>query len=301
MYLRNIIVLFSISCLSLACSSSYEFLSNNDFETTNEFSEHLLKEYKNKANFEAKEMHDWNSAKLYSEKALQAANGYMIKPEKISSWKIPNEHYSELQKAYDNLMIVYISAIKSNPYDLAVAISSLDCWSEQQEENWQTWDIDDCKKNYLKAMHNIYNSISNNKNKISNNNQDKIDSTKTNQSVVVVTKNHNEEIKQIIYFDFDKSLLTKVSLKEIKNFLALNKDLIKKYLIVGHADTKGTKKYNLNLSLERALTVQNILIKYGININNIKILGKGESELAINTKDEIAHPANRRVEILPIN
>ena len=90
-------------------------------------------------------------------------------------------------------------------------------------------------------------------------------------------------------------------MKEIENFLTLHKDHIKKYLIVGHADTKGTKKYNLNLSLERALTVQSILIKYGVNINNIKILGKGENELAINTKDEIAHPANRRVEISPIN
>jgi len=301
MYLRNIIILLTISCLSLACSSSYEFLSNNYFETTNEFSNHLLKEYKSKANFEAKEMHDWNSAKLYSEKALKAANGAKVKPEKISFWKIPDEHLAELQKAYDNLMIVYTSAIKNNPYDLAVAISSLDCWSEQQEENWQTWDIDDCKKNYLKAMHNIYNSISDNKNKISNNNQDKTDSTKIDESVAVVTKNHIGEIKQIIYFDFDSSLLTRVSLKEIENFLTLHQDQIKKYLIVGHADTKGTKKYNLNLSLKRALTIQNILIKYGVNINNIKILGKGENELAINTKDEIAHPANRRVEISPIN
>ena len=44
-----------------------------------------------------------------------------------------------------------------------------------------------------------------------------------------------------------------------------------------------------------------ILIKFGIEKNNIKILAKGESALAVKTKDEIAHPANRRAEISPIN
>ena len=120
-------------------------------------------------------------------------------------------------------------------------------------------------------------------------------------SVTVITKDHNQEIKQIIYFDFDKSFLTDVNLKEIKNFLDTNSSQIQEYLIVGHADTKGAKKYNLKLSLERALSIQNILIKYGIDKNNTKIVGKGENELAIKTDDEIAHPANRRAEILPLN
>ena len=88
---------------------------------------------------------------------------------------------------------------------------------------------------------------------------------------------------------------------EIKNFLTSYSNQIMEYLIVGHADTKGTKEYNLELSLKRALSVQDLLIKYGINKSNIKILGKGENNLAIKTKDETAHPANRRVEISPIN
>ena len=57
----------------------------------------------------------------------------------------------------------------------------------------------------------------------------------------------------------------------------------------------------MNLSLERATTIQNILIKFGIDNNKIKILAKGENELAVKTEDEIAHPANRRAEISPIN
>ena len=74
-----------------------------------------------------------------------------------------------------------------------------------------------------------------------------------------------------------------------------------KYLIVGHTDTKGTNKYNLKLSLDRAKSVQSTLIKLGINNNNIKIMAKGEGELAFQTNDEVAHPANRRVEISSTN
>ena len=45
-----------------------------------------MEAYKIKADFEAKEMHDWNSAKLYSEKALAAVSGKKIKPEKYIFW-----------------------------------------------------------------------------------------------------------------------------------------------------------------------------------------------------------------------
>ena len=290
-----------------SCSSSYEFLSKNSFDPPDEFSKFLFDEYQNKADFEAKKMHDWNSTKLYSEKALKAANGTKLEPEVISYWKIPKQHLSELEKGYHNLMQVYETAIKISPYNLAIAISSLDCWAEQQEESWQTWDIEDCKNDYLKAMHNIYNTISdkktNNKSLIDNDEPKENIATKnvSDDSVAVVTKDKNEKIKQIIYFDFDKSNLTNVSLEEIKNFLTKYESKIAKYLIVGHTDTKGTNEYNLKLSLNRATTVQNILIKSGINKNDIKIIAKGEKELAVKTQDEIAHPANRRAEISTIN
>ena len=169
------------------------------------------------------------------------------------------------------------------------------------------WDIKDCKNDYLNAIHNIYNTISNNeKNKTNliDSNESKEDITtkeSSDDSVVVVTKNENEKIKQIIYFDFDKSNLTNVSLQEIKNFLIQYQGGVTKYLIVGHTDTKGTNEYNLKLSLDRATTVHNILIESGINKNDIKIIAKGENELAVKTNDEIAHPANRRAEISTIN
>ena len=253
-----------------------------------------MQAYKIKADFEAKEMHDWDSTKLYSEKALAAVAGKKIKPEKINYWKIPTEQVKELQKAYENLMIVYNDAIITKPYHLAVAISSLDCWSEQQEENWQTWDIKKCKEDYLNAMHQIYNALE------TQNHEDQLKTESSTDSVSVITKNNKNEVLQIIYFDFDKSNLTEVSIQSIKKYIKKNKS-ISKFIVVGHTDTKGTKKYNINLSLQRALAVKKLFIDFGIIEENIKILAEGENNLLVQTADEVAHPANRRAEISPLN
>ena len=294
--LRMILFCFSIILIS-ACSASYKELSNNTYAPPTKFTKHLMDSYKIKADFEAKKMHDWNSAKLYSEKALAAATGKKIKPEKVFYWKIPKDKVKELQIAYENLMIVYDNAVEKDPYHLAVAISSLDCWAEQQEENWQTWDIEKCKNDYLNAMHNIYNTIS--KKEIDK--SETVDENNLTVSASIVTKDENDEILQIIYFDFDKSSLTEVSLEEIKKFLKKHYNKIKKYLIIGHADTIGTKEYNYKLSLERAIAIKKILIDNNIDEEDIKIIAKGEDDLLIKTADETKHPANRRVEISPIN
>jgi len=288
-------------CLGLimltACSASYKDLSSNSYTPPTKFTKHLMDSYTAKADFEAKEMHDWNSAKLYSEKALAAATGKKIKPEEVIYWKIPKDKVKELQMAYENLMIVYDNAVEKDPYNLAVAISSLDCWAEQQEENWQTWDIERCKDDFLKAMHQIYNKI-----EATNEEEIKSEANSKNisnsDSVSVVTKKE-KEILQIIYFDFDKYNLTDVSSNSIKKFIEEYKNKIDTFLVVGHTDTKGTKEYNLELSLKRAEAVKTILIRLGISSEKIKILGEGESKLLVQTKDETKHPANRRAEISP--
>ena len=104
-----------------------------------------------------------------------------------------------------------------------------------------------------------------------------------------------------IYFDFDQFNLSEVSKDKIKKFLNNYGSVINEYLVVGHTDTKGTNKYNLSLSIKRAEVVKEILINYGIKQNSIKILGKGEESLAVNTPDDTKQPANRRVEIKKTN
>ena len=129
----KILIILSLAFLA-SCSQSYTNLQNSSLKPSDQLSKYLLIAYKEKADFEAQKMHDWNSAKLYSEKALNAAQGIKILPQKISYWKISSNKNYEISKGFDNLMIVYEDASTIDPFNLAKAISSLDCWAEQLEE-----------------------------------------------------------------------------------------------------------------------------------------------------------------------
>ena len=71
MKFKYLISIISILIFLTSCSASYKELSTMEINKPRNFQEHLLSEYKKRATFEAEEMHDWNSAKLYSEKALK--------------------------------------------------------------------------------------------------------------------------------------------------------------------------------------------------------------------------------------
>ena len=282
----------------MGCSAAYEQVKEINIDYPKTFQQHLVNNYKQKATFEAEEMHDWNSAKLYSEKALRALDGKKIYPEKITYWNIPLDKTKDIKTGYNNLLSIYEDALTIDSKNLAKAISSLDCWSEQEEEKWQTWDIENCKNDFHSAMHELYNKISN-ENSVRESKE--IKEEDNGNDITVVTQNHEKEIIQIIYFDFDDSTLSEVSKITLNYFLDKNKNEISRYLIIGHTDTKGTNDYNLNLSYKRAEVVKKILLNEGMSEKDISILGKGENELAVNTPDEMKHPANRRVEVKIMN
>ena len=286
----------------MACSAAYEQVKEMDVKNPKTFQQHLLYNYKNNASFEAEKMHDWNSAKLYSEKALRAFDGENIYPEKINYWKLSTEIAKDIQTGYNNLLSIYDEAIIKNPKNLAKAISSLDCWAEQEEEKWQTWDIDKCKNDFHAAMHDIYNLLAeeDEKEEVAKVTEQEVEKTETPQ-VVIVTENEKKEVMQIIYFDFDNSKLSEVSKNTLFDFLDKNKKKLSRYIIFGHTDTKGHDKYNMDLSIKRAESVKQALLDQGIASDDISILGKGENELAIDTPDNTKHPANRRAEVKILN
>ena len=286
----------------MACSSAYDQVKEMDIKNPNTFQQHLLNNYKINASFEAEKMHDWNSAKLYSEKALRALDGENIYPEEITYWKLPTKIAKDISSSYDNLLSIYDEAIIKDPKNLAKAISSLDCWAEQEEEKWQTWDIDKCKNDFHTAMHDIYNFLTeeDEKKEVDKVTEQEVEEDDTPQ-VVIVTENEKKEVMQIIYFDFDNSKLSAVSKNTLSNFLDKNKKKLSRYIIFGHTDTKGSSKYNMKLSIKRAESVKKALLDYGITPDDISILGKGENELAIDTPDNTKHPANRRAEVKILN
>ncbi len=65
----------------------------------------------------------------------------------------------------------------------------------------------------------------------------------------------------------------------------------------GHTDTTGTEAYNMALSLRRANTVKDALVKLGVPAAAITTVGRGEAGLLVQTGDGVREPQNRRVEI----
>ncbi len=108
-----------------------------------------------------------------------------------------------------------------------------------------------------------------------------------------------EQVKQfIVFFGFNKSNLTPEALDVIKEAAVAAKEQGSvTILVVGHTDTVGSNKYNDALSLRRSASVKKGLVGQGIPADKITTSGKGESELLVQTGDNVKEPQNRRATI----
>jgi len=116
---------------------------------------------------------------------------------------------------------------------------------------------------------------------------------------VIVTE--TEIILNPIYFEFDKSNITKQGAEELDKlvYVMSQNDKLKIY-VKAHTDSRGDDKYNLNLSDRRAKSTVQYVISKGIDASRISGKGFGESEPKINCKkctDE-QRATNRRSEFL---
>jgi len=103
----------------------------------------------------------------------------------------------------------------------------------------------------------------------------------------------------LVFFDFDKSTLTPDAEKILQEVAVSAKDTtVVRITLTGHTDTVGSAKYNQALSERRALAVKKALLALGVTNKDIVTIGKGKSDLLVPTKDGVAEPQNRRVEIV---
>ena len=101
-----------------------------------------------------------------------------------------------------------------------------------------------------------------------------------------------------LYFKFESDELTDESrglLPQILN--TVKQRSIPEVLVVGHTDTMGTPRANIDLGLTRANTVRGLLVQVGLDPSTIEVRSHGESDLLVKTPDETPEPRNRRVEI----
>ncbi len=114
---------------------------------------------------------------------------------------------------------------------------------------------------------------------------------RTDEGIIVSLKND-------LLFDTGSANLT----GDAKNQVTQLGAIIAKYpsdqvTIIGHTDDVGGVKRNLELSKERANSVQAALVQSGVPAGRTKTEGLGESEPAVPGKTKAARAKNRRVEL----
>ena len=103
----------------------------------------------------------------------------------------------------------------------------------------------------------------------------------------------------MVFFDWDRSNLSAQALNTIKQAAAAYKTKGNaRVTATGHTDTSGPEAYNMALSLRRANTVKDALVREGVPATAIAVIGRGEAGLLVKTADGVREPQNRRVEIV---
>jgi outer membrane protein OmpA-like peptidoglycan-associated protein len=102
-----------------------------------------------------------------------------------------------------------------------------------------------------------------------------------------------------IFFEYKKASLSKESKVELSRILKL----MKKYPsleieVSGHTDNVGGEEYNKSLSLRRARSVVNYLVKNGIEANRMTAKGYGFDKPIASNDTEEGRKKNRRSEVI---
>ncbi|MGE0734559.1 MAG: OmpA family protein [Alphaproteobacteria bacterium] len=220
---------------------------------------------------------DHQHAHRYVKKGTAAAQGQNVLPEDPRTWWLPPRSRAELYDWHGKLNAKLDGNWRtSNPALAARAQAMYDCWVEEEHEDvwtrqplndpnakpYQPEDIAKCKNAFLAAM-------------------------------------QGPAMKQyIVYFAFDKSNLDARAQAVIREVIAAARAAqTSRISVYGHTDRSGSEAYNLDLSKRRAASVQNALVRGGVQANRITSSAFGESRPAVATADGVREARNRRAEI----
>ena len=258
----------------------------------------VSKEYKEFAYSELYEMHDELDANYFAFKANNILKTKIIRIENPKNWKIPDNYENEAKEEYKKISSLLKEEFTFQyPKLVAKLVSGYDCWLEQIEENWQTKDIEYCKNKFTNAYKKILASEVSKKS-ISKKQKSEISSSSVSEKDKSYFIEGDKTKSILVFFNFDSHKLSITEKDKLDNYIStLIKTNSNPIIIYGHTDTKGSKKYNLILSDQRALSVSKYFRKKGIN-NKLIIKSYGEDYPLIITGDNVEEENNRRVEVI---
>ena len=102
----------------------------------------------------------------------------------------------------------------------------------------------------------------------------------------------------IVYFQFESDTWKEESVALLPEILSAVKALqVPEVVVVGHTDTMGDRRANIDLGMKRALSVERILLDAGLPPSTVTVTSHGEGDPLVKTPDKTLEPRNRRVEI----
>ena len=104
-----------------------------------------------------------------------------------------------------------------------------------------------------------------------------------------------------VNFDFAKADIRTVDTNVLDDAVTILKDNPSlKIELQGHTDNKGSAEYNQKLSVKRAQSVMNYMVKKGIEKERLNAIGFGLAKPAASNDTPEGRAENRRVELTPI-
>ncbi len=299
--MHKIINLLLISTFLLLINSCAYFrlkeLDKHNFSQDNIY-DLISKEYKEFAYSELYEMHDELDANYFAFKANNILKTKIIRIENPENWKIPDKYENEAKEEYKKINSLLKEELTFQyPKLVAKLVSGYDCWLEQIEENWQIKDIEYCKNKFTNAYKKILASEVS-KQSISKKQKSEISSSSVSEKNKSYFIKGDKAKSVLVFFNYDSHKLSITEKDKLDNYISTSiKSVSNPIIIYGHTDTKGSKKYNLILSKQRALSVSKYFRKKGIN-NKLIIKSYGEDYPLIITGDNVEEENNRRVEVI---
>ena len=283
-------LLMLAACADTGTNSTVQAL-NQAQAVGSPFTKYLTAEYRDFANKSQYKFFDFSDALHFARKGLASASGVIVMPETLDDWDLSDKNLVEMTTARNNLVdALEHGGREMAPDKAALAQSRFDCWSEQQEENWDA-DVP-CKAEFyaaLKALQEVVKKPA----PVAEEFPAPVGDMPKGEAVPL------EQAMFIVFFDWDKfnisaganDVLDAVA-QEIKG-----RQDVHGVVIVGHTDSSGSETYNDKLSMKRAKAVRDGLVARGIDAKLARTEAHGEKDLLVKTADDVREPANRRAQI----
>jgi OOP family OmpA-OmpF porin len=192
-----------------------------------------------------------------------------------------------------------------------------DCWVKEQDQNWRQDHIARCRDDFWETLEELkLGSAAPLRERThpvqkSEKSPEKIHEKKhaalpaktaeamePSPEATIVTPTKAETEAYLVFFQGQDAGLTesgKRVIDEVVNQLAQEQSY--EVVLHGYTDTTGTPEDDLKLSESRAQSVKQRLVDGGVRASAIKVFAFGKSDTPVKTADNVAEPANHRVEI----